>query len=406
MDKRKINFLLRLQKEIDKIETKEGETRKVEQLKARFYDLVELDDSAKLPLSSPSLSHLINKLDPDKRVFLSEEDINDILLQLPEALESNEYITNPINETILPRKVLWGSRFSLSRRNDDVIHKPIETRNLLNKFESSDGLKFLTHAFDDPDQEFNRDIIVQKAKEEFQQHDTDNIPLPLKQRIKAFAFSEDPNWFTWLDGEKFDSHLGWNGKEVKEWCRNPLNKGKHPIDFAEFENKMIVPFKRSIQVRDGQLPSIVERAIKKGFKKITMDYIKLDNSLAGVKFFTNVEAIEFGLRYIFASMEQRLHENSKVFITVQKNIIINKARFRVLKITHIDSFCDKSSDENILGGDLMEAKKRFTGYCNWSIEAQFEDGTFRKTILSDIEVPEIQPVESVEGFTHLLYFYA
>lgn len=44
MDSRKLNFLIAVQREIDKLEEREGDSKKVEKLKSKFYDLVELEN--------------------------------------------------------------------------------------------------------------------------------------------------------------------------------------------------------------------------------------------------------------------------------------------------------------------------------------------------------------------------
>ena len=286
-----------------------------------------------------------------------------------------------------------------------LIHNPRETYRLLAKFESSDGLKFLTHIYDKPNEDFNRETILNVAKDEFKEFDNDNIDYKLRNRIRAFAFSKDPKWFTMLDGKSYNSNLGWNSQEFIDWCESPLNRGSNPFDFPTFKEKMFIPFKKSIQIRVGQLPEIIVRTINKGLGSIPKN-LDLDKSLGGTKFFTNVEVFESGLRYLFESMKPYFKEDSRISITVEKNAIINHTRFRILKISHIGSVCSRNSAEEILGGDLLEAKNKFTGLCNWSIQAKFDDGFFEKRILKDTEISEIESIESVEGFTHLLYFYA
>ena len=224
--------------------------------------------------------------------------------------------------------------------------------------------------------------------------------------IKGYAdAAQEPKWFTMLDGKSFNSNLGWNSKEFTDWCNNPLNKGSNPLDFPTFKEKMFIPFKQSIQVRVGQLPIILGRVIRKAIGNIGNATI-LEDNLKGTKFFTNVEMFESGLRYIFVAMKEHINSNSIISISIQRNVTINNIRFRVLKITHIGSIVNNNSFEEIIGGDLIAAKERFTGLCNWSIQAKFEDGFFEKRILKDTEIPEIESIESVEGFTHLLYFYA
>ena len=50
MDPRKIQFLIAMQREIDKVESREGESStRVERLKSRFYDVVEVAEITEYP---------------------------------------------------------------------------------------------------------------------------------------------------------------------------------------------------------------------------------------------------------------------------------------------------------------------------------------------------------------------
>jgi len=286
-------------------------------------------------------------------------------------------------------------------------HEPKLTYQLLSKFESSNGLKYLTHAFDDPSNEFNYYETIKIAKEEFEEYDNSNIPPQIRERIRQFAFDERAGWFAKINGKNEKYTIGWSSPEIITWCNNPLNKGKHPIEFPEYENKFINPFKQSIQIRDGQLPIIFERVISKVFdNNFYKKQIVFDNTLKGIKLFTNVEAIESGIKFLFITMKDYLTDSSRIIITAKRNEIINNTRFRVIAITHVNSISNKMSNDDILGGNLLDAKDRFMGLCNWSVQAKFEDGFFEKRILNDIYSTELEKIENVDGFSHQLYFYA
>jgi hypothetical protein len=288
-----------------------------------------------------------------------------------------------------------------------LIHDPRPLFKLLSMFENSSGLKYLTHVYDNPTDEFERERIIKFAKEEYRDFAKDkNIPASIKSRINEFAFKRKANWFTRIDGQILKIELGWSSDKLVEWCNNPINKGKHPIEFPEFENGLINPFKQSIQVRDGQLPQILSRIVKRVFGKEYESVFKFDRSLKGVKFFTNVEAVESGLHYLLDSMKKHISTESSIVFSANRNEVINGARYRVLIITNIDSKSDKESSEDFSGGGLKEAKDRFIGLCDWSIHANYEDGCHIKRILNSNNLPEIERIDKVEGFTHLLYFLA
>jgi hypothetical protein len=407
MQKTKIDFI------VDLLADKRMETS----LKERAFELVSKQIGNIETESLLQLKEVRNKIENVLDIVIKNNDgINEIKVQI-EGLKNNNRFNSlktppQVNTSKQPTTRLYKPIVNTESKGNNIekkttpkIHKPRETYRLLAKFESSEGLKFLTHLFDKPDEKFNREKIVQIAYNEFKEFDNGNIDNRLRNRIRAFAFNANPEWFTWYDGKRFESKLGWSSKEFIDWCENPLNEDSDPVEFTTFKEQMIIPFKQSIQVRKEQLPVIIERAINKGLGNSTKNIV-FDQSLNGTTFFTNVEMFESGLRYIFSAMKLYISDNSKIAISTQQNLVINNFRFRVLKIIHIGSLLNSNSSEEIIGGDLLEAKDRFTGLCNWSIQAKFDDGYFEKRILKDTEIPEIESIESVEGFTHLLYFYA
>ena len=73
MDPRKIQFLIAMQREIDKVESQEGESStRVERLKSRFYDVVEV---AEMVGNGEETKLSIDK-ETDLLELVSSEDIN------------------------------------------------------------------------------------------------------------------------------------------------------------------------------------------------------------------------------------------------------------------------------------------------------------------------------------------
>ena len=109
---------------------------------------------------------------------------------------------------------------------------------------------------------------------------------------------------------------------------------------------------------------------------------------------------------MFSPIKDRIKEFPYIDISI-KNHYGDEPSIELI-ILHRDSFSEKKADEKALtNGDLSEAKSRFEGFCNWSIQSKFEDGFFRLNILNDknlskkIKIDEID----VKGFSHHLTFY-
>lgn len=105
MDARKIRFLIGIQREIDKLEEKDGNTPKIEKVKSRFYDVVEVKEVVNTSSQA--------KQDADKETGVSIPEVEgdtataDTQIQpqrlTPEQVEENQaWLAQLINERELP----------------------------------------------------------------------------------------------------------------------------------------------------------------------------------------------------------------------------------------------------------------------------------------------------------------
>ena len=297
---------------------------------------------------------------------------------------------------------------SIFKDKTKLPHKPKDTFSFLYAFDSSKGIKYLTHDANAID--FTRVALLQIVKEEFEEaRRIYVIPESLLSLFHQFAWAKNPKWFTWGLDEKNDVHLGWSCKEVISWCNNEINKNKHPISNFKFNEKMIEPFKNVTEIRKGYLPILFKKLLENGlYKKFTVVY---DDSLNKAKFYTHVNIFEAGLIQLFRPFIEhaKLENNYNIQINYQGKEIEGRW-MKIIKIVHIGSKPSKNSKEpTILGGYLEDAKKHFNGLCNWSIEAEFEDGFKRINILNDNNKPRTEDLtakDNVLGFTHILSFYA
>ncbi len=286
-------------------------------------------------------------------------------------------------------------------------HKPIDVTRFLLNFRSSEGLKFLTHDYDKPGSVFEYDKIIAISEKEFKALSMEFIvPGSLRSRIHQFAFG-DPSKAWWFN--KVSYKLNWQSLELLSWIEvNPIT---HPINNEEFEKGLISPFKKSIEIKSPELEYIFKNKLAENlaskYRSFDIKLIDLDKA----NFYTNVDALQVGISYIIKSIKQRFNNSTKIRVEFTRKTD-EEGRKRIIKIIHVGSVCDKPLDKNeLFNGDLKEAEKAFFGICDWSIISKSTDDSVNKlNILFDIH-SDIMPNEKIddsliEGFTHLLTFYA
>lgn len=297
---------------------------------------------------------------------------------------------------------------SNNNKKIQLLPRPMETYELLNKFSTGDGgIKNLTHAFNYGYIEY--DQLMKQCRKEFDEGKDKykNVPIPLLTRIEQFAFSKEPKWYTRRGKDRVYYNLGWSEPSFIEWYKK--NK-THPSENAKYAKEMIIPFKETIQIRADlqNLNSILEANRDIVFGTPSFIEMEIDSSIKTAQFFTDVDSLSNALYHIFIAIKNNAERNFCDKMKIEFEILKDK-NIKILKIIHLDSKPSKSIKEyNFLGGDLNATKKSLYGLCNYEIEAEFPEGFYRKTILSDktnfIEEEEIKN-ENVLGFTHKLKFY-
>jgi len=286
-------------------------------------------------------------------------------------------------------------------------HKPIDVTRFLLNFRASEGLKFLTHDYDKTDSVFDYNSILTIAKKEFNDLSSQFvIPPSLWARINQFAFG-DPNK-VWRFN-KVSYKLNWQSPELLSWMEaNPIT---HPINNEVFEKGIITPFKKSIEIKAPDLEYIFKNKLA---ENLASKYLSFDIELIDLdkaNFYTNVDAFQVGISYIFKSINQRIKNSNKIRIEFLRKAD-DEGRKRIIKIIHLGSKCDKALDKkDLFQGDLLEAEKAFFGICDWSIISKSPDDSVNKlNVLFDInsnKLPKEKIEDSlIEGFTHILTFYA
>jgi hypothetical protein len=294
-------------------------------------------------------------------------------------------------------------------------HKPKETYELLSYFSSTDGgMKNLTHSFNFGFIAY--EALMKKCKEEFEQgrKKYPDVPEALLKRIEEFTFSESPDWYIMRGDEKIQKKIGWAEPTFVKWYKENQT---HPANDAYYNSEMIVPFKETIQVRSdiGNLIKLINELSDKVFQNETKPIIK--EAIHTAQFYTDVDRLGLAIYHIFTAIKQASSKNFCDQVEIDFEI---QDGVKIIKIVHIDSKPTKSvNDFDFLGGDLGTVKSNLWSLCNYDILAKFQQGEYRKVILSD-KPGEIEknketgkwmgknyPItgDKIKGFTHLLKFY-
>lgn len=287
-----------------------------------------------------------------------------------------------------------------SEENQKDQHAPKNTAAFLALFNSPKGFKYLTHDFD-PDSTMDFDKYLQQTQKVFQDKIKEYYPIP--QSLYALMSTMLDKGKDWTDynGKKHNST--YNSLDWEKWTKK--NKGMHPLHNQSFACE-IQAFRKTIRLVKPCLYDMV-KGFESEFKSL---HIETEN-LEKADFYTYVWRLKEGLRRILSDMSQ-YSTHRKVKISFER-FFGDEYNLRIVKITQIGSH--SSSFEDVLqkfkngGGAFNGIKKCFIGYCNWSVEALWDNEPKRWNILDDSGKDEVQNIEidaKIDGFTHILTFYS
>ena len=414
MDPRKIQFLIAMQREIDKVELREGESStRVERLKSRFYDVVEVADVVgngetlqtpennskkdSIHISLPEVSgsitseleywtDFVDSLGDDiSKLAVSEENIQKLLQH--KTFQNNE-----------PDKLTEG-----------FPHKPKDVADFMNLFDDAEGFKYLTHDFDAADQRFSVNDFLKQAKIIFDSQTRKYIiPKSLWGIINQFAFQSKPEWFG-VGGVMTE---GWSSPKWIEWSET---EGLSPSSHPAF-NKIVQAFKELTRVKS--LPKLIDSVIDKKFgdRKREFNFVLIE--LDKADFYTHVGRFSFTLGHLF---DEICNRSDFPTITIQlERQNIGDYRHRILHIYHHDSYPENKLMEEVFekytrqhGGHLWEIREKLFGYCDWYIETVWDKKPVRIHLLregmkTNQSTTEVEFLDSITrpGFTHTFTFYS
>ncbi len=281
-------------------------------------------------------------------------------------------------------------------------HKPKDVAEFMSLFNLPTGLKYLTHDFDEGG-DFEIDIFLSKTKSVFNKYSKSlTIPQSLWSIINQFAFSDDPNWGNkQTDGWSKIEWIEWSKKHKKHLKRNPV-----------FE-QIIEQFRNYTRIESPQLTSILNEVIKdkfnEEFNQIDLNIVDCDKA----DFYTHVDNFKESIKLIFDGIKKRIIHNNKITISYLRKTDGDYFE-RIIKICHHNSFPTKPLDEFVdeirkeEKGELGDISRKLRGYCNWSIETNWDNQPVRINILQEtgkISIDDLDKDISLDGFTHILTFY-
>lgn len=297
--------------------------------------------------------------------------------------------------------------------------RPKETTQFLYNFRDADKyLKILTHDFTNPKEPIDLESLIENAKLEFEyaKKQYPNTSSKLIERIQQFAFEKNPEWYIRKSNNKTIFFEGWNSKNFGVWYKDQYEKWKnnptlriHPANDTKWNKELIDPFKKSIEIRDGQLHQLVNENVKDVFTEMEIKNlftIYIGDSLTTAKFYTDVDILGVTINKILSNIKNQADKNNCYEVKIEFTINTESPQ-NCLKICHLDSSIDKPilNNENFIGGDLGTIIKSLWGICNFFIEAKFNEKGYRKYLLND-KLKEDEELNYLpEGFTYLLYFY-
>lgn len=328
---------------------------------------------------------------------LSVNDKKRLVLLATREIEKQDKVVPESNE---------GTTISLKEEKTDPSkqkssHFPKDTATFLSLFNNPNGLKFLTHDFD-PNSDMTYEKLMQQAQDNLKT--ATHLPPSLYALISTFLTGGKDGKGKWRDSNNKEHSQNFSTDSWAELAKK--NPGMHLRTLSAEINKEIEDFRRTIRIVKPSLKDISNELAKK-FQDLNIETQNLENA----DFYTNALRLKNGLERILRDMTQYAKNTPNVKIEFQRKYD-DDYNLRIITITQIDS--NAGGIEDVLkkfktgGGAFNEIQNQFIGYCNWSVEALWENVPLRWNILDDTNRPETEYINSadIKGFTHILTFYS
>ncbi|WP_033960408.1 hypothetical protein [Psychroserpens jangbogonensis] len=292
---------------------------------------------------------------------------------------------------------------------------PKHVADFMSLFNQRDGLKYLTHDYDE-NSEFDIDTFLINAHKVFNKGTKKlNIPQSLWRIVKQFAFDSKQTEWTSISKDykkSMPNNIGWATKELRDWSKqNHL----HPIRNEEYK-KIINDFKRITRIESSNLEKLIDATLESIFENEIENFEIIKTDLSKADFYSHVGFLKTAFETIFEEIKKHSDspEKKKITIKYERSISDEGYYLRKVVITHHNSFPDKELELYLKEwqgkGNMGKIIAKLKGYCHWSVETMIDDNPTKVNILKEKETPEYEIIkckteELPKGFTHILTFY-
>ncbi|GHT20784.1 hypothetical protein AGMMS4957_08600 [Bacteroidia bacterium] len=272
---------------------------------------------------------------------------------------------------------------------------PKDVTEFMSLFNQRDGLKYLTHDFDEGGA-FDIEAFLLKAKDVFTTHSQLSIPKDLWVLLNQFAFSTAVD-----DFQNSPIASGWSTPEWIEWSKK---NGLHPIRNDKFK-QIINDFRQATRIESPMLEELVNDIV---YDVLDVEKFEIETKdLSKANFYTHVGSFKAALEAIFEEIKNLAHSDDKRKITIRyERDTMGDYFIRKVLITCHDYVSPEELNVLLKEWETGKIKSKLQGYCHWSVETMIEDKPVKINILRDKRALKSEKLETaIEGFTHILTFY-
>ena len=231
-----------------------------------------MNNSEKIDFISKLLEHKNVSTNEKERIFnLTKEEIKKIgendderideIVKRIEKLEKgyNNQTTNELDNL--------DNNNDMGNKAQSIYYKrpsPKDVAEFMRLFNQRDGLKYLTHDFDE-EEVFEIEQFLKKAKDIFSKKGQQfSIPRNLWEILKQFAFKKNPDWTSYdANYENVKIAEGWS---TNEWIKWSTENKLHPIRNDKYK-KIINYFRQLTRIESPRLENLTDNVIEKVFGK-------------------------------------------------------------------------------------------------------------------------------------------
>ncbi|WP_143394606.1 hypothetical protein [Flavobacterium branchiophilum] len=354
---------------------------------------------------------LVHHLLADKKLTLAQKErvfqlSSNFMKTDSELIKTLDKQLKNINEKVegLEKRSDLGDVLGGAKKGEKKIvvkkHKPKDVANFMHLFNNPNGLKYLTHDFDQQ-KDFDIELFLENTKKVFER-ETKKLKIPsyLYSIVNEFSFNENPNWGNGMNE-------GFSCNKWKNWSKEyKLSPFRNP-EFITTINE----FRKLTRIEAPDLKNYTEDIIQEVFQNTEVEYSL--NRLENADFYTNTPFFISAIKSILEIIRDKSSKLpiAKFNITYKGTLKDNYYQIQI-QILHFNSFPTK--DFNQLHpewksgkGTIGEIKEKLFGYCNWSIESKFDNGHYRINLLKDTNDPDFELIsnENCIGTKHILTFY-